>query len=304
MKRHHLFYSLSVVILAVLSSSLWLKLREEREIIEDLRAQHHAAPPSTVAPLAEVVPATAAPPSSDIGKPEACRPQEAQSAMPREVIERMEALSSQIRASITSTPELLNDPEYRQARLTLLRISEAQNNPGLVEVLDLTEAEEKKLFEIMAARQLDMVLGISKNSNEGQSLSSLAEVTQRAGVAQEQALRALLGSEKYSKLLEYQGKLRPAYIQVANFEKALISSGQPLSEAQSRTLKSALLESQVRTQPTTAIDTSRPLDVLAIAQAQKADKNRRALEAVAPHLTAQQLETLRRSFDSPPSENR
>lgn len=302
-KRWDLIFSLLIVSLAALSSSLWLKLRSERMVVEDLLAQQPVAPPACIAPWVEDRPAMAVPPTPDNGKAGACPPMVAQAELPTESIARMEALVTRIRESVAGNLELLNDPEYREARLAQMRISEARNNPGLVEIVGLSDTEARELFKLMAARELDTMIEISRSSSEGPSFSSVMETTQRSAVAQEHSVRALLGSEKYSKLIEYQAKVRPAYVQVASIEKTLLSAGQPLAEAQSRALKAALLEEHRRPRQPPVIDNSRPLDVNAIVQAQKAEKNRRALEAAMPHLSPAQLEALRGSL-GPPSGNR
>lgn len=308
MNRQHLLFSLLVLLLVVLSAGLWLKLRKERVVIEELRAQLSAASSPDVTPLAEEPSAMVVPPRTVVAVPGACPPVVAPATMPtEEFIARMETLLARIPESISNVlrePELVDDPEYRQARLIQMRISEARDNPGLVEALGLTDAEARNLFELMAAHQLEVTLERSSAPGGVPSLDAMMETVQRVGVAHEQSMRALLGNEKYPRLVEYRAILRPAYIQVANVERTLLSAGQPLADAQSRALKAALLQAQRKPRPPPAVDSSRPVSIISISQARKADNERRVLEISEAHLSAAQLETLRRSFDSQASASR
>jgi len=220
----------------------------------------------------------------------------------------MEVLLTRIPLTISGVPnegDLLNNPEYRRARLTQMRIAEARDNPGLAETLGLSENEANRLFELMAESQLQSSLEISRSSvsTGSPALPDLLNTVRRQGVSQEESIRTLIGSGKYEELLEYRRSVRPTLVQIDNFGTMLTAAGQPLSTAQSMALRAAIGEVLQRPRqqsfvPSSSATTPRTMtQILKEGQFRQEATNSRLLEAAAPHLSAAQLEVLRKQFE-------
>jgi len=302
------------VVAVIVSGSLWRDLRSERLLNEQLRLQlaearaaanvpHLQAPPVTQpvagTPAPEPVPAAPARPSV----PTVMTPME------------QDAMNVSIRAStsgildaalITATggvseQDLLRNPEYRKAEVLQLRMRLDQSNPGLAEAVGLSGHEASQLFEAMAEDQLKRTAEMAALRAAEGPTANLAAVLQRNPA--ENPVLVVLGEEKYAKYQDYTRNVRPALVQVAGIGSMLTAVGQPLSDAQARSLASAMLAEQQRQRqggvaaPTVRTAARGLVEMLEESATRQDESNRRIMEAAAPFLGAAQLAAMRKQYD-------
>lgn len=292
---------------------LSIDLRAERQASSALRAQLAGATPPAAASVAppQVQPAVA---SAAAG---ACAATPAKPApTPSESDVAMRATSTAMTASLaasltgSSEQDLLKDPEYRKAQLTITRLRLAQNNPGLADTLGISDKEASKYFEVMAEQQLKLTQDMAAVSNGGiVDAKAMDEVLRKSrdGV---DPLRAAMGEAKYAQYQEYQRDVRPALTQVASIGSALTTAGQPLSESQSRGLATAMMAEQQRQRQEAALPRANPgapmnlANMLEESNKRQEESNRRILEASASYLSAAQQEVLRSRYEQQAAQRR
>lgn len=199
-----------------------------------------------------------------------------------------------------STRQLVRDQEFRSARRVQVRAAIATNYAGVASDLGLTEQEANELFDLITNQQInamDTAVGAGATNEERQQ----AARTQREQRQQhEAALQNLLGT-RYSQWQDFQ-KTMPARQRVSQLGVMLASSGQALSETQSKSLTALLIADRKR-QTAELGGRVYPTERIAILdymeQNLKATEanNRQLLNTAASYLTAQQLDRLRRLFD-------
>lgn len=218
--------------------------------------------------------------------------------------------NASINTLVLNERELLNDPEYRQARLAQTRLMLSQNYPGLAEELGLSADETSKIFDLLATHQLDMTSAAIFQGAEQMDQAMMQERSRmQAEMRQRQQgeIMALLGS-RYPQYEQYQ-QSQPARSQVTQLGRALESTGQPLTAEQSRPLIAALTAEQQRTrqEAVNMANTFRninPNDAQAQQRLQEesfrmqVERDRRLLETASAHLSSAQLETYRTMLDS------
>jgi hypothetical protein len=125
----------------------------------------------------------------------------------------------------------------------------------------------------------------------------------------EEALMTLLGSTRHSQYQEYQQTL-PGRHRVVQLNRALESAGMPLTAEQSRPLMAAYVAEQNRQLEDTqrlAASVRGSQDAARMQEERfelQAESNRRMVDAAKPHLTAQQLETMKASLEQQLTINR
>lgn len=303
-----------LVMSGLLSVKLWKDLQTERNAIATSLNQ---APGEQVSSgSSRLASRSAAAGSATAQQAVACNVDAEDDRLPtEEFVARMEALVAKIPATILGTPQdkdLMRDEEYRRARLAQVRITEAYSNPGLADALGLSEAEANSLFERMAQHQVDAIAEISNTPKETLVGAALFDMTRRHGVAQENQVRAQLGETRYALLQDYRRDTRPGLLRLANISNMLLSAGHPLSDAQSQALAAVVQGEQQRRRQQASLPASRstPAAPKSPAQAMEESQNRREaedrsfLEAMAPNLTAAQLEVLRKQLEQQGTTNR
>lgn len=291
-----------VVISGIVSATMWHELRKEREVTADLRSQLAMAliRPAAPAPQRnEVQPVGAAPPASveAVAKSETAP---ARAAAPA-------GLPLSIQDSLNQQKELLKDPEYRKAQAMQTRMNIERNYPGLVEELGLTEKEADRLFDLLTENQLNRTSqGTSILTVDTRDAAAMNEMMQKQQALQRQeqeAVAALLGPGKFSQWQEYQ-QTRTPRMQATSFGTQLAQAGQPLNATQQKALTSALIAQQKREQQDMTSQAARfaasadPDARRELSLKMSEERNQRILEAATPHLSAQQVATLRQQFDS------
>jgi hypothetical protein len=307
--------------LGIISTKLWLDLSAERQTNAELQTQLTEARivPRTPAATMQVAASPASAPASAAAAREAC----VAAAMPAlppvdsDLLVRR-AVDAAITARVFAASggpneqELMKDPDYRRAHLTVERLKLAQMNPGLAEVLGVSEKEANRYFEVMAEQQMKLTTELSAaNSSGGMNAKTLEAVTQRMRAAGDPA-RAAMGDVKYAQYQEYQQYVRPALAQVSSMGSVLTAAGQPLNESQARGLTSAMLAEQQRLRQEEALARTNPnpggpraiADTLEESNKRLDESNRRILEASPAYLNAAQQEALKARFDQQSAQRR
>lgn len=307
---------------SVMSVMLWRDLRTERELSAALQsrlAEAEARTTPAVLPAATARPAaataaTTAPINTSRSEPNIIQPlpaaQNAQTFVPN--------------VGVTQR-DLLKDPEYRRARLAQLRMSLPETNPGLAEELGLSPEQADRLFDLLAENQLEMStnIGVALRPN-GEIDQALVQEMQRQRqelqTKHEATLAAMLGDARMSKLQDYQQTLGSRQ-RVLQLGRTLGAQGQPLANAQIGPLAEVMAAEQKRQQqdqqamqrelragpqqgPGSQMDPQTQARLLEENFRRQAESNRRLIDAMAPHLTARQLELYRSQLDNQLTVNR
>jgi hypothetical protein len=295
-----------LAVTAMVAANLWRNLHAERlanaELSTELAAARAAPPvPAPVAPSVAVAPpvAAGAPVAAPVPAP-----------APLDNVLSSQAVSAAFIANTVSAiggvgeHELLKDPEYRQAQLTVARIKLAQSNPGLAEALGLSAAEARHLFEVMAEQQLQRTAELSAaTAASGGAVPNVADLLRRA--SGDDPVRAELGEARYAQYQDYQRNVRPALQQAASIGSTLSAAGQSMTAAQSSALTRVMLAEQQRQLEEAAMPRANPNPGAPVgvaysleqSYARQEESNRRVLEASASNLTPAQLDVLRQQFE-------
>lgn len=286
------------VISVIAAASLWRELRAERERSAALLAGRQAS-----LPAAGVTPQTAAPTaiplSAALG---GSTPGTEASALPP---------SATPHTTPPSEQELLNDPEYRKARLAMLRAGIMRAYPGVGEALRLSNEETARFFDLMAETQL-AIQQLRARAGNRQSTSDEI-INNRLALQRQQAdsIRELLGESRYRQWLDYQ-PTRSSRVQATAFAGTLAEAGMPLDSAQLSVLETTVAAEEKRLQQD-IVALGRSVDVanpLSRSQAQEAltrrqeEGSQRVLDAASPYLSAQQRRTLRSYIEQQNAVNR
>jgi hypothetical protein len=282
-------------------ATLWTELRKERQANVALQTRFTDARAASLAPaapapvMASVAPAPAATPTTETP---VCKPDTA-------TTRPASATAVSLENSLNLQRELMKDPEYRKLQLAQTRANMARNYPGLVEELGLSEKEADKLFDLLAESQTAMSAETTLLTINGtQDQAAMEEASRRRQVMQreqDEALRAMLGG-KYTQWQDYQ-QTRPARSRVTSLGTQLAQAGVPLTDAQTRSLTTAMIAEQQRqtqearlmprTAPVNPADPDARAKMLEENLKRTEDNNRRLVEAAAPHISAKQLAAYR-----------
>jgi hypothetical protein len=299
-----------LVIFGIVSANLWLDLRTER--LENIRltTQLRESSMAPRAPTTPVQPVATAAPSGVVDTPVATG---GPAPLPTDNEAAMKATVASVSAGAaaaakgTSDRELMKNPEFRKAQLTITRLRIAGSNPGLAETLGLSETEANDLFDDMAEAQMSRTAELSEAMAKAGGVGNASAMTEvlRNAAGREDPARAALGEARYAQYQEYQRNVRPALQQVASIGNSLDAAGQPLDDGQSRALTVAMLTEQQRLRQEAAMPrpNSNPgvprgiADTLTESANRQQESNLRILEASASTLNAAQLEVLKQQFE-------
>jgi hypothetical protein len=312
------------VVSGIVSANLWRELRASQLTNAELRTQLAHSRIATAQPGAPAQlptpapqPVSAAPAPAGASTPASASQQTADPAKAAAAAATATAALTTIVSTLgTGDQDLMKDPEYRKARLTQTRIQIARSYPGLAEELGLSEREANQLFELMAVSQLNMTNELTTSIVAGNAAGSTASTQDAATRVQrmqaqnrelEDSLRTMLGN-KYSQYQDYQ-QTRSARTQAVTLGSQLTAAGQPLSDAQSRALTTAMIAEQQRQRqqpqaaplaPPAANSTdaqARTVLLLEDSLRRQEETNRNVLAAASAHLNASQVAVLRQQFD-------
>lgn len=275
---------------------LWKELADARAVTASLRAARDGAPPAPGRGTA--------PGRTDGGLPAAiqdARQEPSATATPAVVTP-----APRVRRTL-SEAELRKDPEYRQARVLVLRSSLARSYPGLAEELGLTPEEADRFFGLLAEHNLDRSAQLIARQ-AGDDPATVAQRQRESRQAQQEredaAIQEVLGETRYQQWRDYQGT-RSARMQANDFANTLAQAGLPLAGEQDRIVATAVMEERRRSQERLAelsrnlgsADPGSQAQRLEALDAFQRGGNQRMLEAVSAHLSPQQQEVIRIRFE-------
>lgn len=216
-------------------------------------------------------------------------------------------LSSRIEAEA----RLIEDPEYREARLAQARNSLAFMNVDLAEELGLTPEEADALFDLLARQQLEMSMLASPiampradGTVDVAAMTDAMNTRQQKQRDHEATLAAHLGQTRFEAYKKYQ-ESSSARIQLHGFQQRLDAEGIGLTSAQRRALVPLYTEAlnSQRDAITSMISGRVPgqaIDPAAMQQARtraQEESNRRLVDEAAKLLDEGQLERFRESLE-------
>jgi hypothetical protein len=300
MQKSVVILGAAVLVAGVVAGGLWQNLRAERAHNRELAAQAAAMPPAPpVAPVEQPVmpvpvepeaPAAAAPAAAAVVKKAEPAPSPAAAAAPPP-------------ADAANALAALNSPQGQDMMRTMMRSVMAQMYPDLAEEMDFTPEEASKFLDMLAEQMGSMGADSLGLLGGGQADPAAMQETQRKLLEQQEAsearIAATLGS-KYPKWQEYQGTAA-ARQQVTQLGASLSAAGQPLTEAQTKSLTAALATATVETQREErewAAGPGKNSQNLMLESVQRAaDAQLKMVDVAAPHLNAQQLALYKREVE-------
>ncbi len=292
MKKLVVILSVAIVVASGIALSFWRQLEADRRQIADLQAQlqqMQAVQQASAAALARQAPAiTEQPASAESPVAPATRPRPAASGV-------VATAASELIKQLTS-------PEGREVRRAQLRMLLPQQYPNIGKWLNLSREEEDKLFDLIARQEAErsearLDPAIRNNPAAQQEMTRNLQAKRQADDAE---LAALLGN-KYPQFQEYQ-QTTTVHRQVSQLQAMVGSGADGLSDAQARSLTTALVAEQLRINQersgTPLVAQGRSLqETLQEQQRRTAENNRRLLDVAASQLNAQQLEGYRKLIE-------
>lgn len=194
------------------------------------------------------------------------------------------ALSDLLQAQMSS-PE--NLARLRETTRMLMRTS----HPDLAEALGIAPDEAERVLDLLATQQerFSAVFDESRNSNDPATATrDAAPRLEEHRLRSQSELQELLGS-KYPQWQDYQ-QTQAVWQQRRDLRAVLDAAGTPLSDAQSEALITALSAEQRSINQT-------PQAMRTPFSRHTPERRQRLLNAAAPHLTSQQLESYRQMLD-------
>lgn len=296
--RSLFFVCASLFVLSVAASTwLWRELRVERETAAALRAEGSASadhvrvpvvPRTTEAVVIPTLPAAIAVPAPAAGT----------ATTTDAAARRREAASREM--------EQWMDPEYRRTQLERARDSILRSSREMAQELGLSQGELEQLAEVLAEYQISMrsqTAGMRGDEGPAQ-VQEILRREQEASALRDAAVVAVLGPARAAQWQQHQ-QAEGARNQARSINAQLVQAGQPLSEAQVKSLTAMLAtEGQRQRQETMALAMSlNPQDPGAMLQAEttfqrlQEESNRRVLDAAASSLSPAQLATVRAQME-------
>lgn len=259
---------------------LWREIRASREQIALLEARIQEQDARSA--VASVAQATHSPAADETSAPPVSPP----AADPSPTVAAVPPVPAIASPDMSVLRAQLSSPETKVRAQAIMRSILETSYPDLPEVLGLSAGEAEKLLDLVAANQSnfnDLSPDLASMSPQERT-RAMAEQRQ----ANETAVQAMLGS-KYPQWQEYEAA-RPAYQQRRDLRAVLNAAGTPLTEAQSQSLIAALAaeEREFSRQVRGAVSQGNRFDAMML---NTPERRQRQLDAAAPHLSPQQLES-------------
>lgn len=288
---------IATVAVVTLVVRLWPEVDRQREANADLLARVTALERTQgVAPAAEPVQDAVS---------DALAATTGAAAAPAAAIQekRSPAAGDAARPPIAGVLEAMQGPEGQDFARTMMRSVMTQLYPDLAAELDLTDEEAAKLLDLVAEQQAELSaesMAMMTGAGDPASMQAAQRKLVEKQEAHERELTAMLGG-KYAKWEEYQ-VTAAARLQVTQLRTTLAAGGNPLSEAQEKSLVTAFATEQARTAreqrewmaSPAALDSP---NIMQESLKQALDGQRRMLDVAAPILDATQLAQFRRQVD-------
>ena len=286
----------ALLVVSVVAGKLWLDLRDMGTQNKELQAQVTELKSSRLA--ATMMPRLPMPAPDATSAPVVAGQPNAPVAPGRPV--NREAAQRAGGAMRDMVQQTLASPEGQQMVQGILRAMLPQQYPDLGKALNLTPAEEQKLYDLLARQQADAAQGTIGQMAGGRGDPAAMQEMQRKNQERQKAndaeLAAMLGS-KYPQYQEYQGTLATRQ-QVNRLQTSLGTGSNALSDAQSKSLISALAAEQARIDQATRNSATSGNQQTAEERQQRATENNNRLISVASsQLNPQQLESYKRQLE-------
>lgn len=208
----------------------------------------------------------------------------------------------------------MKDPAYLSALLAQVRLNVQRNYPGLVQELGLSERDADQLFDLLAQNQVDTqaeAAELQARFGNSPDQAARAEINRLQQAAQQERQRELnqriastLGPAGYQQYQDYQ-QARPVRNRVQSIATTFNGYGQPLTEGQMKSMTAALVDFEKRDREERQAMARNAQGATPEARAQRQEESRRRqesfnmrmLDAIAPHLSARQVATMRSDFE-------
>jgi hypothetical protein len=242
MRKSSVLLGIICVVCTVSAIALWWQLRTERAHVATLEQRLAALTDRPVAPVAV---ATSTSAQNAIASPvpaSASRPaQSATSSTGRS--KQQQEVFDLIRASAQHEREMMRDPAYRQAQMTVARRQFAHTRADALRVVGMTPEQADRVIDLWIERNFHYAELVDV-PGEAPSEAAQAEL-KRAGDAEQAELRRLLGEQKYEEWNHYlaSGSERA---EVGVFRAELADSQELLRDNQADALVEALYSERQR----------------------------------------------------------
>lgn len=279
------------------SAVLWSQRHSDRQLIDQLRTQLSDA---TTALAKRTVPVAAT--GSPVVPLRITPTQTAEAApiAPPAKITREEAIAVLNADALKRQKALAADAEYRSASLAQAREEMRNHYAGLAAELGLSEQQMNAVLDVLAESQSRAMTFMAGMPDGGQPDAATRMEIQRLMDEEQQKqkvrLTAMLGAQGYSQFEEYD-RMQPSRTRVSNLTTLLARSGRPLTNAQTKSLTTAMYTEQRRMEAeaksfrdTGQTDQRSQADI-------QGESNRRLLEQVPTFLDAQQVQIVRGRFE-------
>lgn len=275
---------LAVASIAV-SAVLWRALREDRQLVAELRTQLGEA-------RAALDPRSPAQPGAAMPQPSAIGP--AVTDAPAAAPDQTAASTARLVESVQRQNALLvDDAGYRKARVAKAHSDLHLRYPNMARDLGFSANEIEALFTFLVESDLRQEVELN-NRIAGGATSGDAMIAEFRRLQQEQkqqqkdGLVALLGPARYTEFQEYR-ETAASRERSANLNSMLAQAGKPLTIGQSNTLTALMIAEQRRREFES--QTGPPGQSASVERAIASD--RRVLEAATAFLDAQQIDLLK-----------
>lgn len=185
----------------------------------------------------------------------------------------------------------MSSPENLARRRETTRMLMHTSNPDLDEALGLAPEEAERVLELLATQQerSSAIFAEARSSSDPSAATrDAAPRLEEHRLRSQTEMQELLGS-KYPQWQDYQ-QTRSVWQQRRDLRAVLDAAGTPLSDAQSQTLITALSAEQRSINQT-------PQAAVSPFSQYTPERQQRLLNAAAPHLTSEQLESYRQMLD-------
>jgi trehalose/maltose hydrolase-like predicted phosphorylase len=195
---------------------------------------------------------------------------------------------------------MLDDPEYRKARIAEARATLKQRNPLLARELGISEKQADAIIDIMAEGEVredaQSVELAATGKTDAASVAEMQRVLQAQQQQDQSAIMSMLGPAKYQQFDEIQ-QTQIARVRMVNLKSLMAQSGYPLSTEQELSLTRVVAAQQQREERETQQlrDSGQWNQAAQVERAIEGD--RRILDNASGILSAQQLETVRTRFE-------
>lgn len=282
-----------IIASATVSVILWRDLHAERQISADLQTLLADAKAALTACPA-LQPVVAAIPEPAPAAPAAACP-------PTAAEKPAAAAATALAESAKRQRALLENSEFRKARIAEIRGNMQLRLGNLARDVGLSAQEAEAVFNILAEAQLRQESLVTSELAGGTQpdaarVAELEQTMRDIEKQQKDALVAQIGAERASDVQDYR-ETTASRQRGSNLTTMLTQAGRPLTPAQSKSLTAALVAEQ-RRQESELRTLAASGQSLQQTQADRAiEGDRRVLAAAASFLDAQQLELVRARFE-------